>query len=134
MLTWGERRARRRLRAELRRLHDLYAPDLKQKKGGEYESLLSEYLSERDIVATQLDSLESDELLRRAHRWSVELPNNAWDQGPAGDRYLTAPARTAIERAVRDERRKEIKFWADLLIPVLSLLVALVAVIANLCG
>ena len=131
MLTRTERRAVRSLRAELQRLQKLYGPDLKQKKGEEFDRLLAEYFGERDIVDAQLASIESDDLIRRAKRWSVDIPAGAWERGPTGELYLKDETRAAIGRAVKNERRTEVKWWVDILIPVLSLLIALVAVIGG---
>ena len=85
---------------------------------------------ERGIVEDQLHSIESDDLVRRAHRWSVEIPSE-WERGATGDHYLSAKARDALRRTIRDERRKEIKWWVDLMIPILALLVALASVMSR---
>ena len=132
-MTWNERRTTIKLRRELERLRKFYEPDLRTKTGADHESLLAEYFSEQDIVEYQLREIESRQLVRRARRWFVDIPTgDSWDRGPAGH-FLTQKAADALRRAVRDERRKEIKWWAELVMPILALLVALACPVPEWC-
>jgi hypothetical protein len=134
MLTWRERIERRKLRKELRRLQKVYGPDLKKSKGDDYERLLAEFFSESDFVQGPLHAIETNALQRMAHKWDVEVPpqsdERVWSRDFMGEYYLNDAAAIRIRREVRRVRREAVKWWVDLLVPLLSLLVALAAVLS----
>lgn len=141
MLTWDERQRRAKLHREMKRLRVCYEPDLKKLKHNQddtYERLLNEYLSERWLVEGQLGAIESAALVRKADRMSIPYPHQSdpqsWNRDMAGDYYLTTSAQLQLARSVLDASRKEVRWWLDALVPVLSLLVALAAVLTNQCG
>jgi hypothetical protein len=51
----------------------------------------------------------------------------------AGDFYLTAPSKRDITRRLRDEQRREVRWWWDLVMPLLALLVGLAGVMTSQC-
>ena len=91
---------------------------------------LEELIGHKAIVEDELLALETEELIRRACFWSVDVPNDGYRNG-FGDWILPLNTRNALRRAIKDEARKELRFWGEFIVPILSLLVALAAIMAN---
>lgn len=137
MFTWDERRRLRALQAELKRLREVYEPDIRKLESEEKgaQGLIAEYLNERDLVEGPIKAIETSELKRRAERWAVPVPRYSdetrWSRDYAGNYFLSAEAYNDVKRVVREEFRKEVNFWNGILIPILSLIIALAAILAG---
>ena len=95
------------------------------------------YSSERE-----LDKLETDRLLRKAHKRGIKISSEAYwwyedtDYEGRDVSYLTDIGKAGISRLIREDRKASIQWWVTTivvplitaLISVLSLLVALVSV------
>lgn len=131
MLTWAQRRECWRLRAELRRLdreHRQYA-DLPV---DEFREHAAAYFAERRPIDYRLWELESIELAHRAEKLAIDVPTQYDEGGTTVGRYFySLQDRNALKKAIRQERRQTAGFWAGLIVPILSLLVALAAVLSD---
>lgn len=129
MLTWTERKDHWRLRRQLRRLNRAHRPEPDLTKE-ELRSRAAEYSMERQLIDYPLWAIETAELRRWADRLSIDVKAE-WDEDGlrAGYAFFSREDRNALQRVIRQERREAAKFWATLLVPVLSLLVALAAVL-----
>jgi hypothetical protein len=133
MMTWQERKRARTARAELRALDAHYGPRIKQLKGDAQESVIADYRNEAEFPRGELAVIESDVLRRRAGYWGVELPDQTseWDEDITGRTYLGYSAKARVKRAVRQAMRAEIRWWAEVTVPILALLVALATIILD---
>ena len=128
-MTWAECKERRRLLKELRRLAKEYKP-APNRTEDEHMSLAAEYSMERRPIEHRLWEIVSAELCRCADRLSIDVQIK-WDRAGrgTGHAFFSKENRNVLKRAIRAERRAVVKFRAELLVPVLSLLVALAAVL-----
>ena len=130
-MTWNERRERNRLRRDLRRLAKLFRPEPNLSED-ELMSLAAEHSMERRPIEHRLWAIETAHLNRWADRLSIDVQTKWDDTGrETGDAFFSKDNRNALRRAIRSEQRAILKFWAELLIPILSLLVALAAVLGR---
>ena len=129
MLTWAERRERWQLRRELARIDRDRRRRDPVLTAEQWHSQAAEYFSERELVDYKLWEIESNALRRCAERLAIDDPGEC-DEG-GGYYFLPLDARNALRRAVRHEHRETAKFWASMLLPLLSLLVALAAVLSD---
>ena len=129
MVTWAERRERRQLRRDLRRLSKAHRREPGLSKD-ELRSLGAEYSMERQLIDYPLWAIETAELGRCADKLSIDVKAK-WDKDglAAGYMFFSGEDRNALKRAIKIQRRETAKFWATVLVPVLSLLVALAAVL-----
>ena len=138
-LLWKRDPRKRELRKELKRLRRIYEPDLDalRREGKatteDYNKLVGEYLAMRDPVAEELLAIESRNLRLRALNWAVALPpSDYWKPGPYGYRHLDEATRIEIRASIRDQKRKSIKFIAQIAALAVGVLVALIGVF-NAC-
>ena len=106
---------------------------------------LMELLREKQYRESQLSQFESNQLVNKAEQYGIEIPNTeSWwsDDSASGlppedvSRYLTQLGRVNVRKLIRTERRQNFEWWftkvilptLQTLIPILSLLVALVTV------
>jgi hypothetical protein len=85
-----------------------------------------------DPLNRRLSYLLTEKLKDQAQRWGVEVPSVSdqpeWWAGPEkGLRYLNHHGLARVQRLVRNARRAEIKWWAELLVPILALIVAILS-------
>ena len=75
-------------------------------------------------------AIETAELCRCADKLSIDVKAK-WDEDgvAAGYTFFSREDRNALKRAIKVQRRETAKFWATVLVSVLSLLVALAAVL-----
>ena len=138
MLTWLERRERWRLRSELRRLereHREYA----DRPEDEFRKHAGKYLAERQPIDYRLWEIETIKLGRRAEKLAIDVPTR-YDEGGAevGHYFYPLEDRNALARKIKAARRDTVEFrsrigtsWLNVLVAVLSLLVALAAVLSD---
>ena len=133
MMTWAERKETRELWRKIRTLKLPDRADPSQTNAKITEGI-SDYILGRRPLEYRLWEIETGELLRSANRLSIDANPSYDDEGLAYGRcYLSRSDRAALRRAIRNERRKAGQFWIAVLMPPLSLLVALASVL-NSCG
>ena len=150
---FDEWRKRRELRKKIAQLTELEALSRARtdKKSAEYDPEAKREFHGYEIgcLHYQLADLETDQLVRRARWWGIQIPQNqSWwmeDEGFEGELingvrqgkfYLTEFGKAGVSKLIQDERRKSIEWWVTVVIvPILStvigvlgLLVAYVAV------
>lgn len=131
MLTWAERKERRQLKRELARIEKNPARN-RNLTAEERASQASEYWTAREFIDYRLWEIESNRLRRWAEKLAIDDPDERDESGAkAGYYFLPLNARNALRRAIRNEQRETAKFWWSMLMPLLSLIVALAAILAN---
>jgi hypothetical protein len=83
----------------------------------------------------QIDAIDTDRLMNTVHKLGIELPAKKadwwWDDmddvGPEDYRsYLTERGKMGVSKLIRDERKKNIEWWAKIIGTVITLLTGLV--------
>lgn len=92
------------------------------------ETLLNFHAHIKPIRA-ELAYLEEAGLIVRAEQCGIELSPDLYSNFDSFPRVLTAHGRAFLYREINRLRRESIKEWASILVPILSLLVALAAVL-----
>jgi len=94
---------------------------------------------EKQAQLALLEEYESRYLIRKAQSWGIEVSyRQEWytlkdrndDPGTSGDRavlLLNEAGKAAITKQIRNEQFAYWKHWAEILIPILSLIVAIIA-------
>lgn len=125
MITWAERKEVWKIHRELRDLQQHYFA--KQTATEEEErDLAAHYFSDSRPFEIALAAIESRVLLRSARKWPIEVELVYDADGPVyGKPFLTEKTRKALRLAIRNARREAATFWIGVLVPPLSLLVAL---------
>lgn len=116
------REARRELRAKLKHLRSLpNSPETAQ---------------ERATVAEIIRECESKILIEKAARWGIEPPNDTDSHAQETNArlriitpYLNRAAQAILIHKIRSARFAYWKSWSEILIPILSLLVAILAIL-----
>lgn len=89
-----------------------------------------EFLSEPEEMA--LVERESERLRRQAHRWGVEITDDVLATAEDGSLFIGAPHHTRIALKIRDARRETIRFWAGVLVPLVTALTGLTGTILGI--
>lgn len=105
---------------------------------------------QRDKIKKLIEQHDSRELEKQAERFGIEIPTrpdwystdiktiSQFDQAYVNgqdtviDRWLNETGRTMIAKQLRDARFSYWKGWADLLIPILALIVAALALLKDI--
>ncbi len=86
-----------------------------------------------NCLEVDLKILDSDRLRERARRWDFDLYGSevgSWQTHSDGHNYLGQHAQYELaEKLIRDAKYRWFKKWTDLLIPIASLVISLVALI-----
>lgn len=86
----------------------------------------------------ELDELETDQLLRKAHGRGIKFPSeSSWwyedtDYEGREVHYLTDIGKAGVWRLIRDDKRATIEWWAKILVPVLTTLISILSLIVAL--
>lgn len=139
---FDEWRQIRRLRRALREVEKEYAPQLNAAKSGdEYYPLLEAYDAETFRLRTRLERIRTSKARRRAEKFGIELPplvyegaDSDWEEGNLGGTFLTEKGYAKVNRQVSNARFVYWERWAGILIPILSLLVAIIALLWHGCS
>ncbi len=86
-----------------------------------------------NAVGAQLDRLVSGSLIEKAQRFSIEIPDDCWqneiDPNFPGfaplSRYLHSRGQRTIRKLIRRERRENIEWWVKVVGPILALIVSI---------
>ena len=114
------RRSRRLLRKEIGEIERAYQADFDAAKNGDdYQQVNAMLLGECRQYDQQLDALEWNELLRKASRFGLDVPG-----------VVTRNVKyQALRQRITEARFRYWERWAVIVIPALSLLVALTALL-----
>lgn len=131
---------RRLLRLELRDFDTRLRVDMpKLLKAAEFQGIAKE----RKALLDQLENLETRYLIRKAESWGIEVPYKAdWYQRDIDDSggvelvtfsdRLNTLGKAVITRQIREARRASMKWWADILVPLIALAVAFLALFKDI--
>jgi hypothetical protein len=144
-------RAERTATKKRKKLHETLDPKIqtanKEKKGHEYESLLSEYFMESNIIRDMPDSMRTERLVRRARKLGISVPpqpshenldeDEYWEANPvSGSFYLTEKAFSELTRAIRKEEIERLEYqmrWVSrVFAPIVGLAIGLIGAIMGL--
>ena len=107
------------------------------------DAALGDIEEQRKEIAEKLDLYETRHLIGTAESWGIEVPYKAdWYQRDVDDSggvelvtfsdRLNTLGKAVITRQIREARRASVKWWADILIPILALLVAFLALFKDI--
>lgn len=119
---------------EIERLEAEFKPKIeavRKPPWNDYQSLVSEYLFERNLQQAIIDDIETKRLIRAARRHGIPIPkrpmeledNEFWEHSQVGH-ILTLEGRRRLRHEVALERemlRKPLVAWAAILISLVSL-------------
>jgi len=141
-VTLANRKRRHELQREIGQIERRYAHKLSTAVGKEVDRIIQEKWREMGDRKLELEALETDRLVRKARRHRVLIPKDKdwwwYDgeniQGTSLDDmwqspFLTERGKVGVEKLVSEARFSNIKRWSELLIPILSLLIALLALL-----
>lgn len=100
---------------------------------------------QRDKIKRLIEQHDSRQIVRQAERFGIEIPvKPEWftteikhidpdnlESEEVMDRWLNETGRTMIERQVKEARFAYWKRWADILVPILALIVAIIALLKD---
>jgi hypothetical protein len=109
----------------------------KRRERDEYDSLVSEYLFERDEFEEEIRWLETQFLTRQARRYLIPVPPTEegphWEKSEHSRRFLLKlDAMRDLRAAIRDEQRQRlepVKVWIPLLTGLIGSLIGLVSLL-----
>ena len=126
---WAEKWESWQLRRQRQRLENAYRPPAGATPD-ELLSLSSERSMELQPVQRRLWEIQTAELRRCADRWAIDVEAKWDDSGRAtGHAFFSSRDRHDLERKIRRERREFWRFLAATIVPLLSLVVALAAIL-----
>jgi len=135
-------RARRRLQRQLTNLDDEYLPKVERAKleykhaapGDDLSALVEgDYGGRRKFIEIELRRLESGRTYSLMRSWGVDAPKQNIPSGPLyeadrdGNLLLTQDGQAAASQAISDARFAWCKKWVDLLAPIMSTIISLIA-------
>lgn len=93
---------------------------------------ISQYQTRKHDLEMELEVLEARHLLDEAERWGVEgsVPQEIYDPRYVGLEprpYFKAQNKELMRRMISDARRKRIKEWVEIISPVASVIISLLA-------
>lgn len=116
----SHRKRCRAIRVEIAQIEAQYTPRMKTADDDEYRDLASEFLAETHHLDHQLDWLESGPLIRTARAFGLD---------PGNENVLNRHQRQQLKKRIIDGRFVYWKGWADVVVPILSLVVAILALL-----
>jgi hypothetical protein len=131
-------RRQRSLERQIKTLDDEYGPRADAERGDAQQAILAEWSFESSWPSNELAALETNRLMRLAHRWRVDFPDateaNGWVlfDHQTGHAYLQAWERVRLNRQIDAARKDAIKWWIDVLVPVLTLLLGTIGALTGL--
>lgn len=120
-LRWLEQR-----RTTLKQQH---RQQILQASGHDVQRLAEQFFLEQQPFSQEHDELRSQLLLPKADRLGIEVPQDWFYPVGNGGRALAPREQRRLKRLIDSTRFDYWKRWVELLVPVLSLLVALAALI-----
>jgi hypothetical protein len=133
-----------RAQRERTKLHKTFDPLIskaeQEKRWDDSQSLISEFLMERNVIDDKISWIETKRVRKRAEKFGVPIPplsdKECWEEGFTPNTVRLKPeARIRISEQVRKERRARIEdrmLWVDYLGPLVSPLTGLLGVVIGL--
>jgi hypothetical protein len=89
----------------------------------------SQYDLELDRIRDGLKALDTKYLLEEANRFDVDvsMDDSWWETDSNSRKYLSELGKAKLEAVIREKRYSYWKRWTDLIIPIISTLIALLA-------
>lgn len=91
---------------------------------------------ERNVLSDRVDlelvQMRSKVLRRRARRWLVDIPADAWASDEDGGQFIGASHHIALLRAIVDARRAAIRWYVDILLPFFTLILGIIGALTGL--
>jgi hypothetical protein len=141
-IAWANRKRRHELQKEISQIERQYAQRLSTAVGKEVNQITQEKWRAMGDRRLELEALETDRLVRKARRHRVLIPKDKdwwwYDgeniQGTSLDDmwespFLTETRKVGAEKLISEARFTNVKRWIELFIPILSLLIALIALL-----
>jgi len=141
------RRARRRLQRQLNKLDEEYIPKVERAKlkyqnaapGNDLSVLVEgDYGARRKFIELELRRLESNRIFSLMRSWGVDAPKQnilsdaLYEIDRDGNLLFTQDGRAAASQAISDARFAWFKKWFDLLIPIVSTILSVIALIVSI--
>jgi hypothetical protein len=120
-------RRRRKLRQEVAKIENEYAPRLIN----EGDSIRTEFNFKRSAPLNELRRLETEKLQRDIQRFGITaIFASGWKlDARGGEWYLSEEAMTTARNMIKEARYNYWKKWFDLLVPILSFIVSILALL-----
>lgn len=131
---WKKRRA---LKRELREIDKFYESNFRAAKTLEdYLPVRSVYDAETGEILRELSVYETRKMRQRADKWGIDLPpfdsDDDWEKHSwTGHLSLTQAATAKVNRKIGEAKLTYWERWAKILVPILSLLVAILALLVK---
>ena len=130
---WEEQRERTKLKKTFDRL---ISQARKEKNQEEADSLISEFITERDQINDIINGLETTRIQEEAERLGIPIPPfldaESWEQGFNPNIFLlSSKARLQLCGEIRKERRRR---WEDRTLWISRILLPLLALIGAMRG
>lgn len=122
---WNRRKlAIERIEQQLLEIRRFYQPRFDAAKTeDEDQDVTADYLNDSRELDSQLNAIHWSQLVRKAMKYGVELPPGTYPMGH--DPYRS------LSRRVNEARFLFYERWARIIVPILSLVVALVALLSR---
>lgn len=130
-----EWRKRRALRREIRRLDDEFDKEVQAAHVNEKLNIYSRWDFETGWSRAELGGLETRRLARRVEARGLDIPRDdaSWEHHRDTDtKYLTDAARARLRRMIRQDFRDSVKWWVDILAPLLGALTGIIGALIGL--
>ena len=133
------RKKRRELARQLAELDREWLPRIKNYNSHELTlPIPSNYLLERARIEVELERLDTAKLVTEAARYGIKLlPSESWtvdERFPAEAKksYLSQNGKAELSQMIAEAQYNRAKKWVDLLSPVLTVLLSLLALIISI--
>lgn len=132
---FDDRKKSNRLKRELAEIDRKYEPQRRAVKSEDEGHVVQiEYDQETAGIISELEGMKTRKARMKAERFGIELPPNAyggeqdWDDIPFSEqRFLTAKGLAKVNRQVSKARFVYWKQWIDIVSPIASVIIALLA-------
>lgn len=128
---WQERRS---LERQIEEINRRFQPRMAAAKTDQEEHHIDqEWVEAIEQYQVSMGVLKTKRLIKLANRWEVEIPSGAWTNDRYENvRYIAPPHQIKLRRSIRDARREAVKWWVQLLTPIISVLTGLAGALIGL--
>jgi len=130
---FAERRRLKALKTALGEIDVKFAPRFRAAQSDDdYLPLRDEYEWEAGKITSRIEQINTQRFKRRLARFGIEIPpyEEYWEiNSSTGISYLTERAYAKFNRERKEARFVYWERWAKLLVPILSLLIAIIALL-----
>ena len=128
LTTWSRGRE---LRRAVREIDDRFKPLADRARGEEQQAILAEWAFNLEWPNSKLAELETRRLRRLALRWHVDSPSPEHDYDH-GCWYIPDEPRKRLRRDIREARREIIRWWIQVVVVPLMILVSAATALISL--